>query len=86
MAAAYGKTIIPHTSGMGFLYSFIFTSCVPNPGLNHEFRSLDTSIKFECPTSPLKVVNGKIKIPSGPGMGLNFDPDWVKKHQLVKMV
>jgi L-alanine-DL-glutamate epimerase-like enolase superfamily enzyme len=86
MANAYGKTIIPHTSGMGFLYSFIFTSCVPNPGLNHEFRSLDTSIKFECPTSPLKVVNGKIKIPSGPGMGLNFDPDWVKKHQPVKLV
>lgn len=86
MAAEYGKSFIPHTSGNLFLYGYILVSCVPNPGLNHEFRTLDTSIKFECPTSPLKVVNGKIKIPTGPGMGLNFDPDWVKKHQLVKMV
>ena len=83
MAHAFGKTIIPHTSGMGFLYGYILVSCVPNPGLNHEFRTLDPGVKFECPTSPLKVVEGKIKIPYGPGMGLNFDPDWVKKHTLV---
>ena len=85
MAAAYGKTIIPHTSGMGFLYCYILMSCTPNLGLNHEFRTLDPSIKFECPTSPLKVINGKFKVPTGPGMGFNFDPDWVKKHQLVTL-
>lgn len=86
MAHAFGKTIIPHTSGMGFLYGYILVSAVPNPGLNHEFRTLDPDVKFECPTSPLKVVNGKIKIPYGPGMGINFDPDWVKKHTPVVVV
>jgi len=86
MAHAFGKTIIPHTSGMGFLYAYILVSCVPNPGLNHEFRTLDPAIKFECPTSPLKVINGKFKVPAGPGMGFNFDPEWVKKHKIVTMV
>ena len=87
MAEAFGKTIVPHMSGggLGFLYDYILVSSVPNPGVHHEFKGLDTQVKFECPTSPLKVVDGKIKVPTGPGMGVNFDPEWVKKHTLVKM-
>jgi L-alanine-DL-glutamate epimerase-like enolase superfamily enzyme len=41
-------------------------------------------VKFECKTSPLKVTNGKIKVPTGPGFGADFDPDWVKKHEVVR--
>jgi L-alanine-DL-glutamate epimerase-like enolase superfamily enzyme len=87
MAEAYGKTIVPHMSGggLGFLYDYILVSAVPNPGVHHEFKGLDTGVKFECPTSPLKVVDGKIKVPTGPGMGVNFDPEFVKKHTQVKM-
>jgi len=40
---------------------------------------------FECPTSPLKVVDGKIKVPTGPGMGVNIDPVFIKKHEVLKM-
>jgi len=36
-------------------------------------------------TSELKVVEGKIKVPTGPGMGVNIDPDFIKKHEIVKM-
>ena len=39
----------------------------------------------ECKTSPLQVVNGKIKVPTGPGFGADIDPEWVKKHQVVKL-
>ena len=87
MADAFGKTIVPHMSGggLGFLYDYILVSSVPNPGVHHEFKGLDTNVKFECPTSPLKVVDGKIKVPTGPGMGVNFDPDFVKKQVPVKM-
>jgi L-alanine-DL-glutamate epimerase-like enolase superfamily enzyme len=87
MADAFGKTIVPHMSGggLGFLYDYILVSAVPNAGAHHEFKGLDTTVIFECPTSPLKVVDGKIKVPSGPGMGINIDPDFIKKHQVVKM-
>jgi L-alanine-DL-glutamate epimerase-like enolase superfamily enzyme len=88
MADAFGKTIIPHMSGggLGFLYDYIFVSAVPNAGAHHEFKGLDTTVIFECPTSPLKIVDGKIKVPTGPGMGVNFAPDFIKKHEVVKML
>jgi L-alanine-DL-glutamate epimerase-like enolase superfamily enzyme len=86
MAAAYGKTIVPHMSGggLGFLYNIQFISAVPNAGVHHEFKSFKTNVRYECKTSPLKVVDGKIKAPTGPGFGADIDPDWVKKHQVVK--
>lgn len=87
MAAAFGKTIVPHMSGggLGYLYNIQFVSSVPNAGAHHEFKSLRTHVKFECKTSPLKVVNGKIKVPTGPGFGVDLDPDWVAKHQPVML-
>jgi L-alanine-DL-glutamate epimerase-like enolase superfamily enzyme len=86
MADAFGKTIIPHMSGggLGFLYNILFVSAVPNAGEHHEFKGLDTNVPIECPTSPLKVVNGKIKVPTGPGMGVIIDPAFIKKHEVVK--
>ncbi len=87
MAAAMGKTVVPHMSGggLGYLYNIQFVSAVPNAGEHHEFKSLRTHVKFECKTSPLKVVAGKLKVPTGPGFGVDFDPDWVAKHQPVRL-
>lgn len=87
MAHAFGKEIIPHMSGggLGFLYNIQFVSVVPNAGEHHEFKGLDTNVPFECPTSPLKVVKGKLKVPTGPGMGVNLDPEWIEKHEIVKL-
>jgi L-alanine-DL-glutamate epimerase-like enolase superfamily enzyme len=87
MAQAFGKTIVPHMSGggLGFLYDYILVSAVPNAGTHHEFKGLDTTVKFDCPTSPLKIIDGKIKVPTGSGMGVNIDPDFIKKHQVVKI-
>lgn len=86
MAAAYGKSCVPHMSGggLGYLYNIQFVSAVPNAGEHHEFKSLRTHVRFECRTSPLKVVAGKIKVPTGPGFGVDFDPEWVKRHVAVK--
>jgi L-alanine-DL-glutamate epimerase-like enolase superfamily enzyme len=87
MADAFGKTIVPHMSGggLGFLYDYILVSAVPNAGAHHEFKGLGTDVLFECPTSPLKITDGKIKVPTGPGMGVNIDPDFIKKHETLKM-
>jgi L-alanine-DL-glutamate epimerase-like enolase superfamily enzyme len=83
MAAAFGKTCTPHMSGggLGFLYMMHFVSVLPNPTPFHEFKGLRTNVKFNCATSPLKVVDGKIKVPTGPGLGVEIDPAFIARHQ-----
>ena len=79
MAAAVGKTCTPHMSGggLGFLYMAHFVSALPNATPHHEFKGLRTSVPFECPTSPLKVVEGRIKVPTGPALAwTSTRPGW----------
>jgi L-alanine-DL-glutamate epimerase-like enolase superfamily enzyme len=85
MAAAFGKSIVPHMSGggLGFLYNSHLVSVLPNAGAHHEFKGLGTDVPFECKTSPLKIVGGKIKVPTGPGLGVEIDPEFIKKHRPV---
>jgi L-alanine-DL-glutamate epimerase-like enolase superfamily enzyme len=85
MAAAYGKTIVPHMSGggLGFLYNCHLVSVLPNAGAHHEFKGLKTDVPYGCATSPLKVQGGKIKVPTGPGLGVEIDPGFIRKHQPV---
>ena len=86
MGHAFGKTCVPHMSGggLGFLYNTIFVSAIPNADPHHEFKNLTTNVIYECPTAPPKVENGKLKAPTGPGMGVIFDPEFVDKHQVVQ--
>jgi L-alanine-DL-glutamate epimerase-like enolase superfamily enzyme len=86
MAAAFGKHCTPHMSGggLGFLYMMHFVSALPNAMAHHEFKGLRTHVKFECKTSSLKVVDGGIKVPTGPGLGVELDPDFVRKHEPVR--
>ncbi|MBW8041505.1 MAG: mandelate racemase/muconate lactonizing enzyme family protein [Planctomycetes bacterium] len=86
MAEAFGKTCTPHMSGggLGYLYMIHFVSALGNAFAHHEFKGLNTNVQFECKTSPLSVVDGKIKVPTGPGLGVEIDPDFIGKHETVK--
>ena len=85
MAAAMGKVHTPHISGgLGYLYMIHFVSVIPNAGPYHEFKGLSQSIPFECKTSSLKTDGGIVKVPTGPGSGIEIDPAFVKKHTVVK--
>ncbi len=86
MAQAFGKSCTPHMSGggLGYLYMIHFVSALGNAFAHHEFKGLNTNVQFECKTSPLSVVDGKIKVPTGPGLGVEIDPDFIKKHEAVK--
>jgi len=86
MAQAFGKDCTPHMSGggLGYLYMMHFVSALPNACPHHEFKGLRTNVQFECKTSPLSVVDGKVKVPTGPGLGVDVDADYIKKHQPVK--
>ena len=86
MAEALGKTCTPHMSGggLGYLYMMHFVSALPNACPHHEFKGFGTEVRFECPTSPLTVTDGKVKVPTGPGLGVDLDADYISKHQPVK--
>jgi L-alanine-DL-glutamate epimerase-like enolase superfamily enzyme len=85
MAEAMGKVCTPHISGgLGYLYMMHFVSAVPNAGPYHEFKGYDKEVSFECKTSSLTSDNGDIKVPTGPGSGIDIHPGFIKKHLLVK--
>ncbi len=84
MAHAAGMTCTPHMSGwgLGYLNALHFMSFIPNPAPHLEFKGL-SSIPFQCDTSPLDCVDGIMRVPSGPGFGIDLDPDWVRKAEVV---
>ena len=84
MAHAFGKQCVPHISGgLGYLYMAHFVSAIPNAGPFHEFKGLTQAIPFKCDTSDLGTMGGVVKVPTGPGSGIELDPDFVKKHAVV---
>ena len=87
MAQAMGKQCTPHMSGggLGYLYMIHFVSVLPNAAPHHEFKGLNTHVPFHCNTSPLQVKEGQIKVPTGPGLGIDIDPDFIAKHQVVQV-
>ena len=86
MAKVFGKSCTPHMSGgdLGFLYMMHFASALPNAMPHHEFKGFRTNIDFECKTSPLQSVNGVVKVPTGPGLGVDINPDFIEKFQVVR--
>ena len=85
MAAAAGLDCTPHMSGggLGYLYIAHFASCAPNCGPHQEYKGDDDTTPVSCDTSSLKSENGVMKIPSGPGLGIKFDPDFLSKANAV---
>ncbi len=86
MAGANGKLCTPHITGedMGYLYMMHFISAIPNAGHFHEFKGFDNDLPATSKTSSLKSEDGTFTVPTGPGAGIDLDPDYVKKHAVVK--
>ena len=86
MAEAFGKKCTPHMTGgdLGFLYMMHLVSVLPNALSYHEFKGFKTNTIYECKTSPLKSVGGLVKVPTGPGSGVEIDPDFIKKHDVIR--
>jgi L-alanine-DL-glutamate epimerase-like enolase superfamily enzyme len=85
MAEVFGKQCTPHISdsGLGYLYMMHFASAIPNAGPYHEFKGFNNELPFECKTSPLTMKEGVVTVPSGPGLGIDLDPVFLAKHQVV---
>jgi len=87
MAEAAGLQCVPHISGsgLGYVYMMHFVSTVPNAGPYHEFKGFNKKIPIECDSSTLRSEDGVVTVPTGPGMGLTLDPEFVKKHRVVRL-
>lgn len=82
-----GKSCVPHISGsgLGYLYMLHFVSAVPNAGPFHEFKGFNNDIPMTSKTSSLTSKDGVVTVPSGPGLGVEIDPDYIEKHTLVRL-
>ncbi|HEV8132693.1 MAG TPA: mandelate racemase/muconate lactonizing enzyme family protein, partial [Acidobacteriota bacterium] len=85
IAAAAGIQCTPHMSGggLGYLYVAHFASCVPNAGPHQEFKGFGGTLPITSDTSSLKSENGMIRVPSGPGLGITIDPDFLRKSKVI---
>ncbi|WP_263379721.1 mandelate racemase/muconate lactonizing enzyme family protein [Granulicella paludicola] len=89
MAAALNKQCIPHISstGLGYVYMMHFVSAITNSGPFHEFKEFNNDLPYKCDTSTLRASSeGIITVPTGPGVGVEIDPDYIKKHEVMKVI
>jgi L-alanine-DL-glutamate epimerase-like enolase superfamily enzyme len=91
MAEAAGKTVTPHMSegGLGYFYMLQMVSACANADKFHEFKMFHTKdangtiIPIESKTEPFSSVAGVIKVPTGAGLGINIDPEYIKTHKPI---
>jgi len=85
MAEHVGMSVVPHMSGGGLGYVEVvhFASFVPNAGPFMEFKG-NSQLPVHCETSSLKAAEGIVKCPSGIGLGVTIDPDFVRRAKPVK--
>jgi len=91
MADALGLQISPHISsgGLGYVYLLQMLSACPSAGEFHEFKMFETYdangtvIPVESKTKPFVSVDGVIDVPTGAGMGVSIDPDYIKTHKPI---
>lgn len=87
MAAAAGLQCTPHMSGwgLGYLNALHFMSFIPNAASHMEFKG-HSDIPFHCSSSSLKCEKGVIRVPDGPGFGIDIDPDYVNKAKRMTVI
>ena len=86
MAEAAGMLCTPHMSGagLGSLYVLQFASAVPNVGPYQEYKGANEEIPFQSSVS-LVAHEGNVNVPTGPGLGVELDPVWIKKSEILSI-
>ena len=83
MAAVQNLPCTVHLSGgFGFVYSLHFAAATPNIGPWQEYkRGVETYGKWFDP--PLRIVDGALSVPAGPGVGIADPKDVLKGAEIV---
>lgn len=81
MAEVAGIQCLPHISGRGLgqLTVTHFSCLVKNTTDYQEYKGDPDKAPYQLITEGgrLKAVNGRLNLPQGPGLGVEFDPDWL---------
>ncbi len=87
MARKAGLWICPHNTQTGAASVNIlqFAATTPNIGPFMEYVWRAPAKKESWYSPNFAIQNGVIQVPTGPGMGLEFDPDYLKKATVVKL-
>jgi len=85
MARKVNMWICPHNTQTGAASVNIlqFAAATPNIGPWMEYVSRGPSKKESWYAPNFEIKNGVIPVPSGPGMGVQFDPDFLKTAKVV---
>ena len=85
MAAIAGLECTVHMSGggLGFLYVAHFASCIPNPGPHQEYKGADDTLPVSSDTSSLRCEKGILQVPTGPGLGVTLEPQFLNRAAAV---
>ncbi|HAA75673.1 TPA: isomerase [Candidatus Latescibacteria bacterium] len=83
MAAAFGKKCVPHHGGgdigvMAHLHLVASWPHAPYMELLHDPPIGDHAHKFSIFQNPPEVVDGKMSVPTTPGLGIEIDPDLIE--------
>jgi L-alanine-DL-glutamate epimerase-like enolase superfamily enzyme len=86
MAEIAGLECTPHMSGggLGYLYVAHFASCVPNAGPHQEYKGTEGTLPVHSDTSSLESVDGMLQVPTGPGLGVEFDAAFLRSATVIR--
>lgn len=88
IAEKFGRTIVPHNTQTGATSVNVlqFASCTKNatPFMEYPWRAPQKAPTWFKPD--FKIVDGKIRVPTTPGMGLEIDPDYLKQATVIAKI
>jgi L-alanine-DL-glutamate epimerase-like enolase superfamily enzyme len=87
MARKAGMWICPHNTqtGAGSVNILQFAATTPNVGPWMEYVSRGPAKKESWYAPNFEIKDGVIPVPTGPGLGLEFDPDFIKGAMVVSL-
>lgn len=93
LASTYGVDLIPHTWGtsIGIHVALHFISNLENipgrmksPDFLIEYDQTENGLRERLTTPKIKMVNGMLKVPEGPGLGIEIDEDVLMEFAINK--
>lgn len=88
IAEKLGRAIVPHNTqtGASSVNILQFASCTRNigPFMEYPWRAPQAPVSWFTPNFTVR--NGALRVPEGPGMGIEIDPDYLKSATLIATV
>ncbi len=81
MAHEANRVLVPHAFRTGVLVAACLhlIAAIPNSAFL-EFSVTESSLRRELLVEPFKAVKGRVRVPTKPGLGVEINPDAIKKY------